>query len=87
MPGKIIPEKLKAGYNSNIFEPKIVSKGYSKYLFSKEGEKSYWSAKRALCLMHNALSLSFCYGVPSNAVWHLKHPVPFAPPPPACIVA
>ena len=49
MPGKIIPEKLKAGYNSNIFEPKIVSKGYSKYLFSKEGEKSYWSAKRALC--------------------------------------
>jgi len=37
MPGKIIPEKLKAGYNSNIFKPKIVSKGYSKYLLSKEG--------------------------------------------------
>ena len=48
MPGQIIPEKLKAGYNSNIFEPKVVSKGYSKYLLSKDREKSYWSVKRAL---------------------------------------
>jgi len=59
MPGQIIPEKLKAGYNSYIFKPKVVSKGYSKCLLSK-GVGGVIGCKKGAILMHNALSLSFC---------------------------